>query len=423
MAEAFKIYYASAGAADLIESHRWWKGGGDNPNEVSITFSSQIQTAIREMDGAAYMLSHHPDGRTLSDDGFTFEHRPHPVAAGPRYYMRELTYARGLVRTARNFGARVALLDSGATEFFLMPLFRMAGMKTVVVLHNTLWPHGFRRTAGLRGKLARLERAFFERYCDGVIAVSPEAERQLYELAPDCPCPVSQVRAQFHHDYFRDIPPPPPHGSGPFHVMFIGRVLEAKGVLDLPVMARAIQQSHPGLVRWTICGRGSDYERLKALVAEWNLGEVMDVRGWTSLEDLRQVYAQAHASIVPTRSGFAEGLAMTAAEAILAGRPVVTNPVVPAHELLAPACILGRTNDPQSHADAIVALATDRDRYERMRAACPGLVAPFLDRDQGLAAVLKRMLTRIGVASDGRQEAIGQEAIGQGASGQGEMAR
>ena len=400
MADMLKIFYASAGAADLIESHRWWKAGSDNPNEVSITFSGQIESAVEELDGTAYMLSHHPDGRTLTDGRFTFEHRGRAPASGWRYYARELTYARGMVRTARSFGATVAVLDSGSIEIFLMPLFKRAGMKTVVVLHNTLWPHGFRRTTGMRSKLARLERRFFERYCDGVIAVSPEAERQLRELAPAARCPVMQMRAQFHGDHFRDIPPPPPHGSVPFHLMFIGRLIEAKGALDLPVMARAIQQTHPGLVRWTICGQGDDHERLKAMVAEWNLGEVMDVRGWTSPADQPGIYAESHASIVPTRGSFSEGLAMTAAEAVLAGRPVVTNPVVPAHELLAPACILARTNDPQSHADAIVALATDRDRYERMRAACPDLIAPFLDREQGLTAVLQRMLAQIGVAGN-----------------------
>ncbi len=177
--------------------------------------------------------------------------------------------------------------------------------------------------------------------------------------------------------------------------MYIGRVDSAKGVLDIPVMARLVEKALPGRVKWTICGRGPALEELQAEVAK-DLAGIVNPRGWTSLEDLLQVYAQTHASIVPTRSGFAEGLAMTAAEAVLAGRPVITNPVVPAHELLAPAVILGRTNDPASHAEAVIKLASDRDLYERLRTATASLGAEFYDRSKGLAAVLHQVMGLIG---------------------------
>ena len=87
---------------------------------------------------------------------------------------------------------------------------------------------------------------------------------------------------------------------------------------------------------------------------------------------------------------------MTAAEAILAGRPLVTNPVVPALELLGDACVAARTDDAASHADAIRRLQGDRALYERLRAACPAAGAPFTDRSLGLAAVLGRVLAPAG---------------------------
>jgi hypothetical protein len=83
---------------------------------------------------------------------------------------------------------------------------------------------------------------------------------------------------------------------------------------------------------------------------------------------------------------------MTAAEAILAGRPLVTNPVVPALELLRPACVAGATDDPPSHAAAIRSLVDDAALWERLRAACPTAGAPFVDRSQGLTAVLERVV-------------------------------
>ena len=48
------------------------------------------------------------------------------------------------------------------------------------------------------------------------------------------------------------------------------------------------------------------------------LDQVVNIRGWTAPADLLQVLTQSHAAIVPTRSDFSEGLAMTAAEAVWA---------------------------------------------------------------------------------------------------------
>ena len=119
---------------------------------------------------------------------------------------------------------------------------------------------------------------------------------------------------------------------------------------------------------------------------------MIDVRGWTSPAQLQQIYGVSHASIVPTRSTFAEGLAMTAVEATLSGRPLVTNEVVPALELLAPAALEATPDDPVSHADQVLRLARDPALYDALRAACSALGGQFYDRSLGLAAVLARAL-------------------------------
>jgi hypothetical protein len=87
---------------------------------------------------------------------------------------------------------------------------------------------------------------------------------------------------------------------------------------------------------------------------------------------------------------------MTAAEAILAERPLITNSVVPAVELLRPAAMAARPNDPDSHADAVMELATDPALYERLRSRCRDLQSPFYDRSLGLRAVLHRALAASG---------------------------
>lgn len=386
-----RVFYAAAGPGDLIASHLFWKAGEHNPTEVSVTFSSQIEQYCRDIGAEAWLVSMHPDGRKLEDGPFTLEHRPKPVLRGAAYHIEEMRYALGLLKSARAFGADVALIDSGVTHYFAMSLFRWAGIPVVPILHNTLWPAGF-RWPGLKERVYEwLDGWFFRRDAAAILAVSPEAERQVRVITRK-PAPIHQIRAQFLPEFFQGIPPAPPHGDKPFQVMFVGRVDESKGVLDIPDMAASIERRQPGLVRWVVCGRGPALEELEAKVAALGVGHVVDVRGWVSLDDLRQVYAQSHAAIVPTRSLFEEGLAMTAVEAVLAGRPLITNPVVPALELVAPAAIAARSNDAESHADQVFALATDADLYEKLRAATSDLGVEFYDRSLGLTAMLRRVL-------------------------------
>lgn len=392
MSEVKRVFYASAGRADIIASHKAWREGGDNPTEVSITFSSQIEEACRRMGAKALLVSDRDDGEVLEDGDYRLEHRGKRPKAGLAYFWEELRYAIRLARTARSFGADVALIDSGVTQFFLMALFPLVGIPVVPILHNCIWAHGYRpRSRGQRA-IQWLEGLFWRHVPKATIAVSPEAERQVDELAGPRHTPVRQIRAQFHRQFFAHIPPPNLDGF-PFQVMFIGRVVEPKGVLDIPRMARFVEDRAPGSVRWTICGRGDALEGVRALVAELGVEGVVDVPGWTSLETLQELYAKSHCWIIPTRSGFAEGLAMTAAESIMAGRPIVSNPIVPALEILAPAAVGARSNDWQSHAEAVLTLARDRQLYRRLQAACAPLAEQFFDRDRGLTAVLVEILS------------------------------
>jgi glycosyltransferase involved in cell wall biosynthesis len=390
--EVKRIFYASAGRADIIASHKAWRDGRDNPTEVSITFSSQVEEACRQLGAAALLISDRDDGEVLSDGDYRLEHRGKRSRSGLAYFWEELRYALMLAREARSFRADVALIDSGVTQFFLMALFPLLGIPVVPILHNCLWAHGYRPRSRGQRVIQWLDGLFWRHIPKATIAVSPEAERQVEELAGSRHTPIRQIRAQFHRRFFADIPPPDPNRS-PLEVMFIGRVVEAKGVLDIPRMARFVEDREPGAVHWTICGRGDALEDVRALVSELNVGSVVDVPGWISLETLQDLYAKSHCWIIPTRSGFAEGLAMTAAESIMAGRPIVSNPIVPALEILAPAAVAARSNDWESHAEAVLALAQDRQLYCRLQAACAPLGKQFFDRERGLTAVLVRLLS------------------------------
>jgi len=386
-----RIFYLS-GPGNIIDSHGHWKARRQNPTEVSLTFSGQVQDACKAIGARGYFVASYGKHELLIDDDFTMEHRPKGVYGGARFHLNELRYAIGLVHTARKFGAQVAVVDSGCVHSFLLILFRLVGIKVVPVLHNALWPSGFPPQKLISRLVLGLDALFWRWGPSAVLAVSPECQRQLEQIAPQHRYPIYQMRAQFYPNYFARIPPPPAHSQRPFRVMYVGRIVRNKGVFDILTMARAIEDSHPGLVRWELCGKGIDFDDLKALHQRLQLHSVVNLRGWTSPEDQISIYATSHASIVPTTSGFAEGLSMAAAEAVLSGRPVVTNPIVPALEVLRSACVAAKPDDPSSYAEAVVKLATDSALYERCRQSCAQYQAQFYDRSLGFAAVLQRAL-------------------------------
>jgi glycogen synthase len=297
-----------------------------------------------------------------------------------------------LLVTAVRFKASAAVINSGTTHYFVMSLFRLVGMKVVIVLHNTLWPSGFPPTRPVPKLIAHLDGLFFRWGATATLGVSPACIRQVDQLTRGRHGPLYQIRSQFRSEYFENIPPPPPHAQKPFRIMYVGAVVRDKGVFDILQMARKVEARAPGRVQWELCGSGPDLVELRRQHGEMGLGPIVSIRGWTSPQELRDVHAKSHISIVPTRSGFEEGMAKTVIEAILSGRPVITNPVVPALEVLRPACMEARTDDVDSYVEAILKLVSDQERYRQLCEACPDLQKQFYDGKQGIRAVLTRVM-------------------------------
>lgn len=385
-----RAFYAAGGPGDLIAAHAAYRADRFFENDVCLPFATQIEQACATLDVPVHMVSPRANRRRVSDGAVTIEHVPRPTASGWRYHLGAISYALKLVGRARQHKADVALLDSGSIEYFLMILFHLSGIKVVPILHNTLWVKGFPRR-GLK-VVQWLNDWFLRKFPFAVIGVSPECVRQLEQIAPSHPYPVLQVRAQFAPEFFRSIAPPPDHQTRPFEILFVGRSEESKGVFDIVDMAARVEETEPGRAHWTICGTGPALEALIERAAANGLSHVIDIRGWVSLDDLHRIYGRSHVSIVPTRSGFNEGLAMTAAEAILAGRPVVTNAIVPALEVLRPACEEATPENIPSHADAVLRLMRDKQLWLERCRACRPLQSQFYDDARSLRSVVERIL-------------------------------
>ena len=392
-----RVFFA-AGPGNIISAHDYWKRGEHEPTEVSITFSSQVAEFCKRANSPAYFVAYKSPPARLNDGPFTLEHRPKPFpgANGIKYHLSEMIYAWGLCRTARKFRATVAVLKSGTSHFFMGWLFRLVGIPVVTILHNTIWPAGFPPTK-LAARLVRvLDGLFFRWGSSANIAVSPECSRQLNQLTHGHHGPLYEIRAQFLPERFAPIGPPPSYDGSLLRIMFIGRVNRAKGVFDILAMAEKLECKYPGRIQWEICGRGPAYEELKVERDRLGLRNVA-IPGWVSLDTLQQVYNRSHIAIVPTRSDFAEGLAMTAAEAILAGRPFIANPTVPALEVLRPAALAGQTNDVDSYVKVIEELLVDPTKYQRLCKECKPLQQQFYNRRRGLTEVLATAIANLNI--------------------------
>jgi hypothetical protein len=59
-----------------------------------------------------------------------------------------------------------------------------------------------------------------------------------------------------------------------------------------------------------MCGAGPDLEELRRRHHDMGLESIVNFRSWTAPAELLKIHALSHAAIVPTRSSFAERLAI-----------------------------------------------------------------------------------------------------------------
>jgi glycosyltransferase involved in cell wall biosynthesis len=125
------------------------------------------------------------------------------------------------------------------------------------------------------------------------------------------------------------LPPSPartrPRG-GEFRVLFVGRLVERKGVhVLLRALARLPDESP---VRLIVCGDGPERPALEALAREFGVEARVEFAGRVSDERLRGEYAEADAFVLPAvvdARGDTEGLGVVLLEAMNSRVPVVAS--------------------------------------------------------------------------------------------------
>jgi glycosyltransferase involved in cell wall biosynthesis len=125
----------------------------------------------------------------------------------------------------------------------------------------------------------------------------------------------------------------PEHGaavrdeSAPFTLLFVGRLVERKGVhVLLEALARLTDAERP--VRLEVIGNGPERPALEAQASSLGLGERVRFRGFVAEGELERALAGSDALVLPAvvdRKGDVEGLGVVLLEALAHGTPVIAS--------------------------------------------------------------------------------------------------
>lgn len=182
----------------------------------------------------------------------------------------------------------------------------------------------------LRGSfLARFKR-FALRHADAVTVNSSVTEVAVRQLGPGLtpvhriPMGVSIARVSSESPDVVGIKARYCHADGPL-LVFVGRVVEEKGVRDLIDAVATLRADLPD-VRALVIGEGQDRAELEIYTATIGLAEHVKFTGWVQSVDVPNYMAAADIFVGPSRQsgdGWVEAQGLTFLEAMVAGVPVI----------------------------------------------------------------------------------------------------
>ena len=161
------------------------------------------------------------------------------------------------------------------------------------------------------------------RISDAIVAISSYTAREIARFA-NAQVVVIPYTLPFAEDESKARPPRP----GGFQVLFVGRLVERKGVMHL---IDAIAQMPASLgPRLVVIGDGPERQALERRARDSGLAERVQIRGRVADDELHATYAASDVLVLPSivdARGDTEGLGVVLLEAMSYGIPVVASDV------------------------------------------------------------------------------------------------
>jgi len=280
-----------------------------------------------------------------------------------------------------NFGDKASALRKS----MIVLAGRLAGAPVVLHLHAVQLHHHYASMpAILRWLVAWPFRAatacivlgdIWRRWLIEDLGVPPE---RVATVVNGVPVPLGPVRPAEAHE--------------PVEIVFLGNLLERKGVGDLLHAMALLPPSLPP-VRLTLAG-GGDMERYRAMAEELGLTQKVDFTGWLDQEAARRLLQATDLLVLPS---YDEGLPLVILEALGCGAPVLCTPVGAIPKVLRDGtdAMFCRVGDPEDLVKRLGELIADPALRHRLSAAGQASyserfsLAAFIDR---LFAVYRRQL-------------------------------
>lgn len=363
---------------------------------VSDSYLSQFYEICSELDAEAYVITTLPGVQKLNIVGnFLIENRPITTELKGILYHLAIGYwfVRFLPALFR-YKPDVMIVTALQNYWFLLSPLYWTRAIMVPAIHCTLWPK-FLPIRRSWQALMQLNRIFFFKNVKAVMAVSEDVAEQVRSLTRGHNLEILVFKPTYMRGQFASVPPAGQPGTIPFRIMFAGRIEINKGIYDLLEIAKRLSHVRKGKFLFDICGEGSQLIALRKRIEELGLEHVVFCHGQCDPHKMRTMLGLAHVVIIPTTTSFEEGFNKVCAEAVLAGRPIITSAVCPALASVREAAVEVQPNNIDEYCDAILNLHDDHTLYKEKCSACIPLQEQFYDHNNSWGAKLQHVLEDI----------------------------
>jgi glycosyltransferase involved in cell wall biosynthesis len=180
--------------------------------------------------------------------------------------------------------------------------------------------------------------------------------------------------------------------QGSVVLLFAGRFLEQKGILDL-IKACAIVQRQQVCFKLICLGNGPLFEECIQLAKQLNLTESIEFLGHIPEGETKYYYANCDISILPS---YREGFPMAVFQAVAAGKAIITTKINAAADHLKEFenCLWTKKNNPEDLSEKIITLAKNKHLRDSMKIKNLALASKFksINIARNLDSEFKRIL-------------------------------
>ncbi|MEO1013660.1 MAG: glycosyltransferase family 4 protein [Pseudomonadota bacterium] len=346
------------GPGNLTNTYEHWRKGAFDPRTPSIAYATMFFELAARLDADLHIVMRGEPALSAEKRGrVTFSRIPQERGRGALGYWRSLmAFSNAAAREAAASEPHIAV---AVANLFWPALHRLKsnGTRVILTAHTTCWPMGVTPLTP-RMRIENLPRRYGLRAVDASLNISPECARQVAALTG------RQLPARVA--FPQQIARPCESGDalsrtetdGAPHVIFLGRIVEYKGVFDLAEAFAALRRKGVN-ARLTFAGRGPATDRLNAKLAEAFPDGGVELLGHLDAAGVHDLLRTADVLVCPTRTSFCEGNAAVCFEAATHGVPAIVSTVVPAREFLEAGVIVFRADDAGDLTNALERALTD----------------------------------------------------------------